>query len=158
MLKPLQKNESFSLTFTVITAFCATAVIVWTAAAVTACCAAPATAEITDEAVFFPKNVNEHFVSESLGAEVHSTGVGFIEAYGHDPCSQEGKPSDGDHYPDLELCQHMGEAMDVNKPHVRGHTCQSCYCQPAKKDFCWLLNIKHKDESYPKFREVIIRK
>ena len=64
--------------------------------------------ETTDEAVLFPENVNEHFLFESLWAEVHRTGVGFIEANGHDPCGKEGQPSNGDHHPDLVLCKLMG--------------------------------------------------
>ena len=66
------------------------------------------TAVTAYEAVFSSENVYEHFVSESLGAEVHSTGVGFVEANVHDPCGQEGQPSDGDHHPDLMLCEVMG--------------------------------------------------
>ena len=68
--------------------------------------------------------------------------MGFIEANGHDPCSQEGKPSDGDHHPDLELCQLMGKAIDINEPHVGGHTLQGCYCQPASKEcFFYVLGV-----------------
>ena len=33
----------------------------------------------------------------SLGAEVHGTGVGFVEQYVHDPGGQEGEPADHDH-------------------------------------------------------------
>ena len=99
----------FSLTFT----------------AVIACCA--------DETVFVSENINEHFVPESLGAkaEVHRTGMGFVKANVHDPCGKEGQPSDGDHHLDLVLCQLMGKAVDINQPHLRGHTLQGCYCQPA---------------------------
>ena len=91
------------------------------------------TAVTAYEAVFSSENVDEHFVPESLGAEVHSTWVGFVKANVHDPCGQEGQPSDGDHHPDLELCQLMGKAVDINEPHVGGHTLQGCYCQPASK-------------------------
>ena len=40
-------------------------------------------ATTTSEAVFCPANVDEHFVFESLGAEVHSTGMSFIEETVH---------------------------------------------------------------------------
>ena len=91
------------------------------------------TAVTAVEAVFSSENVNEHFVRESLGteAEVHRTGMGFVKANVHDPCGQEGQPSDGDHHPDLVLCQLMLKAVDINQPHVGGHTLQSCYCQPT---------------------------
>ena len=88
----------------------------------TACYTAQASAETTDEAVFYPENVNEHFVSESLGAEIYSTGVGFVEANVHDPCGHKGKPSDADHHIDLVLCQLMGKAIDINQSHIGGNT------------------------------------
>ena len=87
----------------------------------------------TRETVFFPANVDEHFVSKSLTAEVHGGGVSFVEETIHEPCSQEGEPPEGDHHPDLVLCQLMRKAIDVEEPHVGGHTCQSGYSQPASR-------------------------
>ena len=84
--------------------------------------------------MFFPENVNEKFVSESLEAEIYRTRMGFVKENVHDPCGQKGQPSDGDHHPDLILRQLMGKAVDINKPHVIGHTLKGCYCQPASKN------------------------
>ena len=90
-----------------------------------------ATAGTPTNVVFFPENVDEHFVSKSLWVEVHSRGMSFVVETIHDPGGQEGHPPDEDHHLDLVLCQHMGEAVDIYQPHVGGHTCQSCYCQSA---------------------------
>ena len=57
----------------------------------------------------------------------------FVIEYVHHPSRQEGDPPNYDHQPDLVLCQLMGGAMDVNQPHVGGHTCQGGYCQPEYK-------------------------
>ena len=40
-------------------------------------------ATATSEAVFCPANVDEHFFFESLEAEVHRTGMSFIEETVH---------------------------------------------------------------------------
>ena len=107
-----------------------------TFAAVTACCETGVFARTaTNEAVFLPENVYEHFVFESLGAEVHSTGVGFVEENVHDPCCQECHPPDGDHHPNLVLCQIMGEAIDINQPHVGGQILQGCYGKPEPSKY-----------------------
>ena len=78
----------------------------------------------------------------------------FIKAYVHDPGGNESQPTDGDHHPDLELCQLMGKAIDIDQPHVGGYTCQCPYCHPAKNIFSTVQNMS----PYPKLREVIIKK
>ena len=65
--------------------------------------------------------------------------MGFVEENSHDPCGKECQPSDGDHHMDLVLCQLMGKTVDINEPHVGGHTLQSCYCQTASKDVSFSL-------------------
>ena len=73
--------------------------------------------------------------------------MNFVIKNVHQPSRQEGDPPDRDHHPDLVLCQHVGDAIDVNQPHVRGHTCQGGYCQPEYKSF--ISNIFHHNSYLP---------
>ena len=56
--------------------------------------------------------------------------MNFVIQQIHQPGRQEGDPPDDDHHPDLVLCQNMGEAIDINQPHVGGQILQGCYGKP----------------------------
>ena len=92
----------------------------------------------TTETAFFSENVYEHFVSKSLWAEVHGTGVSFIVETIHEPCGNKCQPPDDDHQADMVLSELMGEAVDINHSHIGSHIFQSRYRQPASKECCFV--------------------
>ena len=71
--------------------------------------------------------------------------MNFVIKNVHQPSRQEGDPPDRDHHPDLVLRQHMGGAIDINQPHVGGHTCQGGYCQPEYNLIRNITYVFHKN-------------